>query len=198
MPPGTATGHPGSPSTRRRGSRRFLRRRRTAARSGARAAARWCSATRCRTPGVAAVGTQSETEAEVAVRRGLRCLRKRRDEQRMPRVDRHHEGSYAQPGHGRADETCERQRVVVEPLGQPYLSDPDLMGAARLVDEIVDDIRTVRAFGKHDPSRHTATNWWAREGYSRRRPSTRLDSKACDVYRFRGRSRSYIGGSLEV
>ena len=80
---------------------------------------------------------------------GLRRLRLRRHEQRMPRVDGHHECSYPQPGHRRAHEAGEREGVVVEPLGQPHLADPDLMGATRLVDEIIDHVRSVGAFGEH-------------------------------------------------
>jgi hypothetical protein len=44
------------------------------------------------------VSAQSESEAEVAVRRGLCGLRERGNDQRMARVDRHDGGTHPRPG----------------------------------------------------------------------------------------------------
>ena len=87
---------------------------------------------------------------------------------------------------------------MVEPLGQPHLADPDCISATRLVDEIVYHIGSVGAFGEHYSGRHIASNGPRGKGYSRRRPSARLDSKACDIDRHRGHTPSYVEGSLAV
>ena len=74
------------------------------------------------------MGPQPEAQAEVAVRRRLSRLRQRRHDQRMPRVDRNHEGADSKPGHRRADQPGQRDRIVVELLSQPDLVDADGRG----------------------------------------------------------------------
>ena len=71
------------------------------------------------------VRAQSEAEAEVPVRRGLRRLGQRRHDQRVPWVDRHDGRADAKAGHGGADQSGQGDGVVVELLGQPDLADAE-------------------------------------------------------------------------
>jgi len=128
------------------------------------------------------VRPQPETQAEIAVRSGLRGLRQRRHDQRMARVDRHHRGTHAKARHRRADEAGQRDRVVVELLREPDLPHSGLMGVAGLLDHIVDDVGGVRSGGEDESGRHTATNRWWVVGYSdglRLSESLALDRAAC-------------------
>ena len=83
--------------------------------------------------------TESQPEAELAVRRGLRSLR-RRDDQRMPWVDRHHRGPHAQARHRPADHRGQGHRIEVEVLRQPHHLHTRLVSATRLLDGVVDDV----------------------------------------------------------
>ena len=52
----------------------------------------------------------------------------------------HHRRADPEAGHRGADEPGERDRVVVELLGQPDLADADGSGASRLGDGVIDEI----------------------------------------------------------
>ena len=61
------------------------------------------------------------------MRRSLRRLRQRRDNQRVTRVDRHHRRADTEPRYGRADHSGEGDRVVIVLLAQPDLADAEVV-----------------------------------------------------------------------
>jgi hypothetical protein len=84
----------------------------------------------------------------------------------MTRIDRYHRGAHAEPRHRSADQSRERDRVVVESLSQPHLPDAKGVSAFGLGDDVVDDVDRIRVRKEHDSGRHTATNYRADGGYS--------------------------------
>jgi hypothetical protein len=72
------------------------------------------------------------------------------------------------PGTACADETGQRDRVVVELLSHPDLTNTEFICASRLRDDVVDHVGGIRAWSEHDSGRHTATNPRPREAYSSR------------------------------
>ncbi len=120
------------------------------------------------------VGAQPEAEAEVAVRGGLSRLRLRRHDQGMARIDGDHRRADAEPWHRRANQASQGDGVVIELLSQPDLSDSEIVGAASLRDDVVDDVGGLRGGMQHDSGRHTQTNLRTGARIPRRRNRTHL------------------------
>ena len=79
---------------------------------------------------------------------------------------RHHERSHAQAGHGRADQSGQGDRVVVELLEHPDLADTHGEGAASLIDDVVDGVDRRRAPMKNYSGGHAGDNPPGRRRYS--------------------------------
>ena len=92
------------------------------------------------------------------MRSRLGGLRQSRHDQRMTRIDGYHRRAHPEPWHRGADQPRQRDRVIVELLRQPELTDADVVSAAGFGDRVVDDVDGLRMGKQHDSGRHTATN----------------------------------------
>src|SRR5260370_31180834 len=84
----------------------------------------------------------------------------------MTGIDGDHRGAHAEPRHRRTNQPRQRDRVMVKLLSQPDLPDTDVVGTARLRDDVVDDVDGMRVGIQHDSGRHTETNRRAEACYS--------------------------------